>query len=538
MARLAVIALVLLILTPLPWFAANRPMAGDVTMPAARLHSVSFAPFRPGQSPFTGRFPSEAQVDADLALVATRADGVRTYAANEGDYDTAALAARHGLTVWQGIWLGGDLAGNARELGRGITLARTHPGTITRVVVGNEVLLRRDLPVEALIADIDQVRAAVSQPVTYADVWEFWLKFPQLAEHVDVITVHLLPYWEDNPTNIAGAVAHVRDIYRQMVARFPGKKIVIGETGWPSRGRWRRDAAPGRVEQAMFLRRFIALSEAEGFEYNLIEAFDQGWKYINEGVVGANWGIWSQNRGEKFPLSGALEEDPDWRAVAAAQGVLFLLLLGLANPARRRAEPGVTALLAWGLAGALAFAGWAQLPVLYDEFAYGAALVNLPAQAVLAVVAMRVARLDRARDGAAASSWLQAVLRGDWQGWSAMSVLSDLAFWFLWTAAVLQLLLVVDARYRDVPTPALAVSIVVALWRCWLGGAPRGLAELVLGAVVTFGAVVVVAQEGVGNWPFSLWALLSVVLVAPSLLGPARPRRREPGPACPSSHSS
>ena len=74
-------------------------------------------------------------------------------------------------------------------------------------------------------------------------------------------------------------MAHIRTIYRQMAALFPGKPIAIGETGWPSRGRWRKDAAPSRVNQAVFLRRFIALAAAEEFDYNLIEAFDQVWKY-------------------------------------------------------------------------------------------------------------------------------------------------------------------------------------------------------------------------------------------------------------------
>ena len=36
-------------------------------------------------------------------------------------------------------------------------------------------------------------------PVTYADVWEFWLRHRELASAVDFVTVHILPYWEDDP---------------------------------------------------------------------------------------------------------------------------------------------------------------------------------------------------------------------------------------------------------------------------------------------------------------------------------------------------
>ena len=258
--------LVLAALVVAAWWLPNRPQAGDVTMPDTVFNAVSFAPFQRGQSPFNETFPTEAQVAGDVALLAGKVRAIRSYAALGGKADLAALARLHGLRLWQGIWLGNDRKKNAQEMAAAIALANRYPDTIDRVIVGNEVLLRRDLPVEELIADIDTVRRAVKQPVTYADVWDFWRQFPQVAPHVDIVTIHLLPYWEDAPTGIDGAVREVGNAYRQIAAMFPGKPIAIGETGWPSRGRWRRDAAPSRVNQAVFMRRFIALSRQEGFE--------------------------------------------------------------------------------------------------------------------------------------------------------------------------------------------------------------------------------------------------------------------------------
>ena len=237
------VLVLLVILIVLGWWWPNRPQLAGLAMPAARLNSVSFAPFRDGQSPLTGRFPTAAQVEADVALVAARTRAIRTYASIEGEYDIPALAERHGLKVWLGIWLGSDRASNTLEIARGIQLAHLHPNTVERVVVGNEVLLRRDLPPAELTAALDQVRAAVPQPVTYADVWEFWEQYPEVAAHVDIVTIHLLPYWEDEPTGIEGAVAHVGATHRRIAARFPGKPVAIGETGWPSRGRTRGPAA-------------------------------------------------------------------------------------------------------------------------------------------------------------------------------------------------------------------------------------------------------------------------------------------------------
>ena len=81
-------------------------------------------------------------------------------------------------------------------------------------------------------------------PVTYADVWEFWLRHRELAGAVDFVTIHILPYWEDDPIAAHEAPPnHVDAIRKQVVAEFPGKEILIGEVGWPSAGRMRAGRA-------------------------------------------------------------------------------------------------------------------------------------------------------------------------------------------------------------------------------------------------------------------------------------------------------
>jgi exo-beta-1,3-glucanase (GH17 family) len=308
------------------WWLANRPVDPAPGVRVDKFASLSFSAYRAWESPLTDHFPTMAEADADMALLAPVTRAVRTYAAVEGSLDTAALAQKHGVKLWQGIWLGADRAKNDIEMARGIALARRYPGTIERVIVGNEVLLRRDLPPEELIADIDKVKAAVKQPVAYADVWDFWKQFPQVAPHVDIMLIHLLPYWEDVPTGIDRAVAHVGDAYAEMKRLFPGSKIAIGETGWPSRGRERADAVPSRVNETRFLREFIALSQREHFDYNFIEAFDQAWKYQSEGVVGASWGIFDSDRAEKIPLRGAVTENPAWLRYAGLSVGIGLIL--------------------------------------------------------------------------------------------------------------------------------------------------------------------------------------------------------------------
>ena len=524
-------------LVVLGWWLPNRPVAAGPDLPAGKLASVSFAPYRAGQSPLTGVFPSAAEVAADLALLAPRVLAVRTYAANEGAYDIAALAQAQGLKLWQGVWLGTDRAQNEREIDRAIAAANRYPETVVRVVVGNEVLLRRDLPVTELIAAIDRVRRAVRQPVTYADVWEFWEKFPELVEHVDQITVHILPYWEDVPVDIDRAFLHVEGVYARLVSLFPGKPIVIGEAGWPSRGRWRADAVPSRRNQTEFIRRFIVSATQRSIDYNLIEAFDQGWKYRNEGVVGANWGLWTQDRRVKFTPSGPVVENPRWARGAALGCGLGLLLLacGLATRGLVAASQIRLGVLAMTLGAALGWAVLCTAAVTYDLPARIAGAGNLAGQAVLAVLLMRriataLAGWDVAapRNGmqatAALRGWLRLAPPPGWRG----GLLDDLSFLFLWTAAVLQLLLLVDPRYRDFPFPVFAVPLVVVGARAVLQDfrlGHGGRAELWAGGVLVLAALATAAREGPLNAQAQAWAVCALVLAAPPLLSCVRPRR-------------
>lgn len=531
-ALLALLAAVLV----LGWWWPNRPQAGDVPMPATRFNSLSYTPYRAGQSPRSRGFPPRAEVDADLALLAGHTRAIRTYAADEGNYDIAALARAHGLKLWQGIWLGADRARNAREIARGIAVANAYPDVVERVVVGNEVLLRRDLPPAELDADLDRVRAAVRQPVTYADVWEFWERFPEIARHVDIVTVHLLPYWEDDPTGIDRAMAHVDATYRRMAALFPGERVAIGEAGWPSRGRWRRDAAPGRVNQAVFLRRFIALSQREGFDYNLIEAFDQNWKHRDEGTVGANWGLWTADRTAKFPFSGPVSEDPAWPWHAALSVLAGLLLL--AGAWRDGLTPGggrVLAVLAMALGGALGFAWAGTTPVLYDLPEHLAAAADLCGQALLAaLLAMRAAACLAGECPAPSGAAALGTTRGSPRALpSADALLDGLALTFLCAAAVLQALLLLDPRYRDFPLPQFAVPLVATLARAALRDLSRGgRAEIWAGGALALCALAGAVREGSLNRQAMAWCLMALILSAPPLLR-RRPARGAVGSGAP-----
>jgi exo-beta-1,3-glucanase (GH17 family) len=501
-ARVAAAFVLSALLVVLAWWWPNRVTADP--FPTGKLDSVSFAAYRPGESPMTGIFPSVAQVTEDMALLAPHVRAIRTYAALGGKADVPAIAQADGLKVWLGIWLSNNPADNEREIAAGIALAHRYPDTIERVIVGNEVLLRRDLNAAALIADIDKVRAAVRQPVAYADVWQDWQRYPQIAPHVDQILVHLLPFWEDEPLGIDRAVSRELDYYHQIQALFPGKTVIVGETGWPSLGRWRDDSAPGRVNEARYLRDFVQAAARLGIEYNLIEGFDQDWKAEQEGTVGAAWGIWTSDRLPKFPAGVPVHDDPAWAWHAAASVLLGVLLL----VGRRRWPVPGDVVLALALGTALVWAWAGLVPPAYSTGRQMAALVDLAGQGLMAWLLV-----DRARHA---------------------RLLATLEAAFLIVALYLQILLLIDPRYRDFPTPAFAVPLVGAA--CRLRRRAPDWLEALAAAGLAGTAIAGARQEGLANLQSLVWCGVALALATPPLVAVAThwlvrtPRPALPGP--------
>jgi len=334
--------------------------------PDEPINCVSYTPSGDARIRYNLKVPREVIV-ADLRILAGRVRCVRTYTVGEGLDQVPAIARDLGLRVMLGLWIGSNAQFNSQEVARGIEIARANADVIDAVIVGNEVLLRRELPAAQLRLLIDQVRAAVTVPVTYADVWEFWLRNPTLADSTNFVTAHILPYWEDHPIDVDRALDHVRSIYTKVQQSFPGKDVFIGETGWPSTGRPRLNAVPSLANEAKFIREFLAWAHQQQVRYNIIEAFDQPWKRAQEGTVGGFWGVFDAQGQQKFPLQMDMSARSDWRLgpYAALLCAAVALLFGKLWPSLRNGRFSWTALsliaIAAHMAGSVSILQWRYL---------------------------------------------------------------------------------------------------------------------------------------------------------------------------------
>jgi len=335
------------LLSALLWWLFNGPQTEPIW--PTRVQGFSFSPMHKGHDPRHNRFPKAEEIDADLGLLQGQAHAVRTYTVENVLAEVPQLARRHGLNVALGGWVDKRLERNETELQKLVELANANRRNVVRVVVGNEVLLHHLLTYDQLVEYLRRVRKAVSQPVSVAEPWHIWIKYPKLVDEVDYIAVHMLPYWEGVP--VESAVDHVYLRYQELKAKYPGKPIVIAEVGWPSNGRPFKQAEANLNNQAMFLRRFLARAEAEGWTYYIMEAFDQPWKKEVEGAVGAYWGVYDLNREPKFPFTQPLVRVPDWPELLAISVLLSMFLLApLCREGHllKKRGRGFLAVIAWG----------------------------------------------------------------------------------------------------------------------------------------------------------------------------------------------
>src|SRR6202165_4400892 len=318
------------------------------------LPSASYAPFEPGHTVDLSRDPEK--IRADLKKLSTMTRAVRLYSSTEGNELVPPIAAEFGLKVTVGAWID-KTERNEREIDAAINLAKRNSNVIG-IVVGNETIFRADQKVDDLIALIKRVKKSVNVPVTTGEIWNIWRDNPELASSVDFIAAHILPYWENFTDK--QAVDQAVYLYGMLRDKFPGKRIVIAEFGWPSAGYNLKNADPGPFEQASVLRNFVTRAESIGMEYNIVEAIDQPWKFF-EGGVGPYWGILNAAREPKFAWTGPVVNPDYWKlaTIAVLVGILMSLpILRLAEATVLQSLMLSTAANGVGAWAATVFAYW------------------------------------------------------------------------------------------------------------------------------------------------------------------------------------
>ena len=261
----------------------------------AKIHGICFSPYVEGQGP--GTQIGEAQIRERLAFIQPHVRWIRTFSCSEGNELIPAIAKEDGLKTMVGVWLDDNKEQNEIELANAIEIANTGHADI--LGVGNEVLLRGDLSEGELINYINRAKQAVSGvDVGYVDAYFEFEVHPRVTEACDVILANCYPFWEGCPAE--HALLYMKEMYRRAQRAANGKKVIIGETGWPNIGTPTDGAVPS-FENA--IKNFIDTcqwAEQDGIEVFYFSSFDETWKVDAEGDVGAYWGLWDKDGKSKY----------------------------------------------------------------------------------------------------------------------------------------------------------------------------------------------------------------------------------------------
>lgn len=261
------------------------------------MHGICFSMYEDGQEP--GDIITEQQVERRIKILKPYTKWIRSFSCIEGNEHIPRIAKKHGLKNLVGAWLGDDLDKNELEIEGLIQLAKE--GCVDIAAVGNEVMYRKDLTEEQLLAYINRVKDALKGmdiPVGYVDAYYEFSHRPNITEACDVILSNCYPYWEG--CSIEHSLNHMQSMFSQASAAGKGKKVIITETGWPSQGSSLGGAHSSAENTMKYFINSQLWSAKDDIEIFYFSSFDESWKVGAEGDVGAYWGLWDKNEKLKF----------------------------------------------------------------------------------------------------------------------------------------------------------------------------------------------------------------------------------------------
>ncbi|TAE61695.1 MAG: glycosyl hydrolase [Bacteroidetes bacterium] len=259
------------------------------------MHGLCYSAYEEGQQP--GDILTTEQIRRRMSIIAPYTKWVRSFSCIEGNELVPKVAREFGIKTLVGAWLGKDKDLNEKEIAGLIELAKE--GCVDIAAVGNEVLYRKDLSEDELLAYIHRVKEAIPNvTVGYVDAYYEFTDCPRITEACDVILSNCYPFWEG--CQIDYSLVYMKQMYQQAVLAAKGKKVIITETGWPSQGKSLEGADPSAENAMKYFINTQQWSREEGIEIFYFSSFDESWKVGAEGDVGAYWGLWDMHQQLKF----------------------------------------------------------------------------------------------------------------------------------------------------------------------------------------------------------------------------------------------
>ncbi len=284
--------------------------------------AICYSGYRKGQSPLTKTYPSYEEIKEDLLILEKNYDYIRMY--DPSDHAQTTLRVIRDLNLSLKVMLGIDLLGeisnpqcawgglltdeqiknniayNESSLQKLMTLANTYEDIIVAVSAGNEAVPEWNenlVSPDRVLYFVKALKENTSQIVTYCENFYYWIpQLKEVAEAVDIISIHTYPAWLNKEIDIALSVS--KQDYQEINDFYKDKQVIITEAGWPTSSSRGIDSNLATLEnQRRYIKEMKQWSEEEGIVIFFFEAFDEPWKGSDDlNEPEKHWGLYDVDR--------------------------------------------------------------------------------------------------------------------------------------------------------------------------------------------------------------------------------------------------
>ncbi|KAG6004333.1 hypothetical protein E4U21_001146 [Claviceps maximensis] len=264
---------------------------GDNSHTSERF-GVSYTPYRADQGCKT-----QQHVDDDFKRMAASYSVIRVYGTDCNQVSMVHSAAKaHGMRLFLGIWNPSSVPDEAAKIIAGI---RGDWDMVHTISVGNELVNNGQVSPQDIIRAVSSARsilraAGYKGPVVTVDTFTAVLAHPELCNESDYCAVNAHAFFDSTiiPSESGRWLQNTMSNIKSVMSD-PKKKIVVTETGWPTKG-----ASNGRAVPSMENQRLALHSIKQQFGSNpesifLFSAFNDLWKKADMATFNADqyWGI-------------------------------------------------------------------------------------------------------------------------------------------------------------------------------------------------------------------------------------------------------
>lgn len=196
---------------------------------------------------------------------------------------------------------------NDKNVDELIRIANEYSDVINVVSIGNENTPdwgANNVPRERLIEFAKRLKAGTDKPVTFCEGAPDWVNIPEIAEHMDIISIHSYPLW--GGMTVDEGFEFTKLWYEKIKALYPDKFVIISEAGWAtcsSGDTQMKKGETNEVNQKKYYDELWKWSDDKNVIIYVFEAFDEPWKGgPNPESAEKHWGIYNVDRTPKMVM--------------------------------------------------------------------------------------------------------------------------------------------------------------------------------------------------------------------------------------------